>query len=382
MIELPLLAQAGSEAAVDVIQGALQLTEDTIASWNETWIDVVRPDSSFWQAIVNFSRGILAFCFLYMFVRYGNEVMKSKYLGTVVEMLIFPLVVLLFLGNNGALLSDSIFALRAVGYRLTTGLLSQQLVGYAMQDAIAQFGLTNLGVQRIKQVYSECEGLTGDPFQQCWESKAPEVEAIYRNLEAQNGNINFGPLEAFASSLVNRPQNSAIGEAAQVVGGLLTGDFGSAFAGVLQDRLLPIIQMLLYGLQWAFVNLIEASLLISAVLAPIALVLSILPVSGRPIWAWLSGFVGLIGLQISYNLVVGIVAVVLANTEGGAVETSQNLGFLIFISIFAPALTTAMATWSATSLFSAISRRANGIAGAITGGVSTAAKFAVLSKKS
>jgi hypothetical protein len=41
----------------------------------------------------------------------------------------------------------------------------------------------------------------------------------------------------------------------------------------------------------------------------------------------------------------------------------------------------ALATWSATSLFSAISRRANGIASTVTGGISTAAKFAVLKSK-
>jgi DNA-binding GntR family transcriptional regulator len=62
-----LLAQQGSEAAADVIQGALQLSEDTIASWNETWNDLIRADSPFWQTIVQFSRGILALCFLYMF---------------------------------------------------------------------------------------------------------------------------------------------------------------------------------------------------------------------------------------------------------------------------------------------------------------------------
>jgi len=72
---------------------------------------------------------------------------------------------------------------------------------------------------------------------------------------------------------------------------------------------------------------------------------------------------------------------VLANTQGGALEVSQNLGFLLFISVFAPGLVTALATWSATSLFSAISRRANSIASTVTGGLSTAAKFAVLKSR-
>lgn len=377
MINTFLLAQEGSEAAVDIIQGALQLTEDTIASWNETWIEVVSPDSMLWGDIVAFSRGILALCFIYMFVRYGNEIMKTKYLGTVAELFTLPLVVLLFLGNNGALLANLILVLRSVGYSLVTALLSKQLVGYTLQDAVRQFGLNNLGVQRIKQVYSECEGLVGDPFLQCWDSKAEEVEAIYARLQAQNSGIDLGPLQDFATALINRSGIGAIGAAAE---GFSSGGINGAFAAILQDRLVPLIQTILYAVQWAFVNLVEASLLIAAVVAPIALVLSVLPVAGRPILAWGAGFVGLLGLQISYNLLVGIVAVVLANTDGGAIETSQNLGFLLFISIFAPALATGLSSWSATRLFSAISLRANSFASILTGGISTLARTTAMGR--
>jgi hypothetical protein len=88
--------------------------------------------------------------------------MKSRYLGTVVELFTFPLVVLLFLGGRRqAALGHPSWRCGRVGYRLTvTGLLSQQIVGYTLEDAVKQFGLNNLGVQRIKQVYSECEGLS------------------------------------------------------------------------------------------------------------------------------------------------------------------------------------------------------------------------------
>ncbi|NEQ29555.1 MAG: hypothetical protein F6K04_00930 [Leptolyngbya sp. SIO4C5] len=380
MIDSLLLAQQGSQAAVDVITNALQLTEDTIASWNETWIDVVDPNSQLWGDVVEFSRGLLALCFLYMFVRYGNELMKSKYLGTIVEIFTFPLIVLLFLGSDGQLLANSILFVRSLGYQLVTGLLSKQLVGYQMQDAVTQFGLNNLGVQRIKQVYSECEELVGDPFLECWDSKAPEVQAIYDQLQAQNPGIDLGPLQSFADMALNFSAAGTIRDIGTAAGGVISGDISGAFASIIQDRLLPIIQSILYAVQWAFVNLVEASLLIAAVFAPIALVLSILPTSGRPIWAWASGFVGLLGLQIGYNLIVGIVAVVLANTRGGAIEVSQNLGFLLFISVFAPALATFISSWSATTLYASISRRANSIASAVTGGISTAARFAVLRK--
>jgi hypothetical protein len=296
----------------------------------------------------------------------------------VVELFTFPLIVLLFLGGDGRLLSNIILFIRSLGYTLVTGLLNQQLLGYTLEGAVKQFGLNNLGVQRIKQLYAECEGLVGDPFQQCWNSKGPEAQAIYDNLQAQNGDIDFGPLESFVTVLSDFTIAGGIDSIGDAVSGFRDGGINGAFVSVIQDRFIPLIQSVLYAVQWAFVNLVEAALLIAAVLAPIALVLSILPVAGRPIWAWASGFIGLMGLQIGYNLIVGIVAVVLANTEGGALEISQNLGFLMFISIFAPALVSGFSTWSATALYSAISRRANGIASTVTGGVSSAVRLAAI----
>jgi hypothetical protein len=283
------LAQEGSEAAVNVIENALQLTQSTIESWNDTWAQTITPSSALWVDIVDFSRGLLALTFLYMFIRFGSEVMKSRYIGTVVELFTFPLIVLLFLGGDGRLLSNIILFIRSLGYTLVTGLLNQQLLGYTLEGAVKQFGLNNLGVQRIKQLYAECEGLVGDPFQQCWNSKGPEAQAIYDNLQAQNGDIDFGPLESFVTVLSDFTIAGGIDSIGDAVSGFRDGGINGAFVSVIQDRLIPLIQSVLYAVQWAFVNLVEAALLIAAVLAPIALVLSILPVAGRPIWAWASG---------------------------------------------------------------------------------------------
>jgi hypothetical protein len=42
------LAQEGSEAAVNVIENALQLTQSTIESWNDTWAQTITPSSALW----------------------------------------------------------------------------------------------------------------------------------------------------------------------------------------------------------------------------------------------------------------------------------------------------------------------------------------------
>lgn len=374
------LAQEGSQAAADIVSNALELTEATIESWNEVWTEVITPESQLWDSVLDTARLTLAFAFIYMFVRYGNEVMKSKYLGTIAEMFTLPLIVLFFLGGNGFLLSQVILALRSLGYQLTVTLLQQQVVGYTLEGAVKQFSLNNIGVQRLKQIYSECEGLTGEPFTQCWESKAPEAEAIASNLESAAGDSSIAA-QAVGQLVDVFTAIPGIGSLAEAgFEGFTSGGFEGAYVSFLQSSLVPIIQTLLYAIQWAFVNLVEAALLISAVIAPIALALSVLPIAGRPILAWGSGFVGLLLLQLSYNLLVGLVAVVLANTEGNALETSQNLGFLVFLAVFAPAVTTALASYSASSIFTGISNRANSFAAVISGGISTAVRFASLGK--
>jgi hypothetical protein len=151
----------------------------------------------------------------------------------------------------------------------------------------------------------------------------------------------------------------------------LTTDPGSVF----RDNAVPIIRFILYALQWGFVNILEAALLLTALFAPISLGLSLLPLQGRPIWAWLTGFITLFGIQLGYNIVVGLTAVVLVKSGAALVS---DVAFLFFLSIFAPGLAILVAGGGGVALYNGISSNVKSLIDVFSNAIGTVTSIALM----
>jgi hypothetical protein len=108
------------------------------------------------------------------------------------------------------------------------------------------------------------------------------------------------------------------------------------------------------------------SQIMTATFSPIALGLSLLPLGSKPIWAWASGFISLFGVQLGYNIVVGLAATVIVSA--GA-QSASDLAFLAFISIFAPALALLIAGGGGVALYTGINNRVPALLNAAFDGV-------------
>ena len=122
---------------------------------------------------------------------------------------------------------------------------------------------------------------------------------------------------------------------------------------VFRSTVLPIIRLILRSLQWAFVKILEASYLLTALFVLLGMGLSLLPVQGKPIWAWLIGFISLFGVQLGYNIVVGLVAVVIVKSDA---ELVTDIAFLFFLAVLSPVLAVLIAKGGGTALYSAIAK--------------------------
>ncbi|MHC5826076.1 MAG: hypothetical protein ACYT04_62045 [Nostoc sp.] len=92
----------------------------------------------------------------------------------------------------------------------------------------------------------------------------------------------------------------------------------------------------------------QLSFLLVAYVAPIFLVLSLLPFESKPLYAWLSGWLGLTLILISYSIIVGIVASAIVD------KPSSNLLLMQLIqAIFSPLLAVAIGTGGGMSVFTA-----------------------------
>lgn len=81
----------------------------------------------------------------------------------------------------------------------------------------------------------------------------------------------------------------------------------------------------------------------TALLFPPALGISILPVAGKTIFAWASAMIGLFTTMLSYNIIVGLTAIVIKKAQvalgqdmGGT--SFRDIAFAAFIALASPIL--------------------------------------------
>ncbi len=139
----------------------------------------------------------------------------------------------------------------------------------------------------------------------------------------------------------------------------LKAGLDTAGAGVgmyLRSQSMPmviLIQTILMASQAAFQALIEASMLLTGLMGPIALGSSLLPFGAKPIYAWLTAFWSVGICKLCLNVISGLIAVTLYNTG-----PTEMLPASIMLGLFAPIMALGMATGGGMAIF-------NGITGSV-----------------
>lgn len=332
---------------ISLVASSIELSKKTVEAWNQAWGDAINPSGALWAGLCNLGTTLAALGIILLAVKMASDYQEKRFLWSeLAASVVWPLFIALFLANNGYLLSQSVLLIRSIGHQEVVAVLDIQLADTTFKKAISDVTLTQSVKAQVSTIYAECQGLTGKPLTDCLQEKRPIVEQILVEAENQNGE----PLEA----------------ARQAVAELT--DFVQNPGAVFSATISLILITFLYALQWAFVNILEASLIMTATFAPIALGLSLLPLGSKPIWAWVSGFIALFGVQLGYNIVVGLAATVIV--AAGA-QSISDLAFLAFISIFAPALALLIAGGGGVALYTGINSRATALVNAAFDGVVT-----------
>ena len=360
-----LLAQTNTSGqALETLTNAIELSENTVASWNELWASLLMySESGLWLALVRLGLILAGMSVLYLALTEGKDAIINRSWAKLGSMFAWPLVIVFFLGGNGAVLAESVKFIRQVGYAQVQGVTAIQMGEFTFKTAISDVIISSAAKEQLETLYSPCLGETGQELVDCWSDKQEEARAIIEAAEAENG----GPLESlrqFGESLIN-----AITDPIEAAEGVFSSDFG---AQVFRNIALPIIRFILLAVQWAFVNILEAALLLTAALAPVAMGLSLLPLQGRPIFAWLTGFISLFGLQLGYNIVVGLAAIVIVNSHA---ELITDVAFLFFLAVFAPLLAILMATGGGIALYRGISSSSKQFTDILSNTVLAVSKF-------
>ena len=158
-----------------------------------------------------------------------------------------------------------------------------------------------------------------------------EIESALRQNPLVNGTIGAGQTAGgqLPGAIGTAKSGNILGAAGQITS---AGSYGAAgfFGGYFNAVVQSLVQTLLLAFQWAFANILEISMLLTALMGPIAVAGSLLPFDTKSIFAWLIGFFSLGMAQISYNIIVGLCAEVIVKSD----ITDVN-GFLVIVGLLA-----------------------------------------------
>jgi len=360
MLLLPFFAQADPETAgLKILEASTELAQNTADSWNEVWTTVINPDNVLWAMICQIGIVIAALSIVYLALTQGVEIVQKQDWGGLPSMFVPPLVIAIFLGGNGGVLADVVSLTRNYAYDQINSVLEIQLMDVGFQEAINKVAASNAARQQIENLYYECTQKTGFELQDCYREKYPIAQQIVADAEEQAGVLNA--LREFTSNL----SILSAGESVDLV--LDPGQF-------LRDRIVPIIRTILWATQWSFVNLLEAAVFLTAVMSPIAFGASLIPIQGRPVIGWATGYISLFGVQLSYNILVGLIATIIVESGG---ELVSDLAFSLFIALFAPSLAIVLIGGSGISLYRAISSNVGSLKSLASDVISGAVKLSI-----
>ena len=329
------LATLNGTNSLNIVQNSANLLQNTVAEWNNLWNVVFQPTGQLWSSICQFSLIIAGLSLVYTAIKALPDILNDGQWSQLAGLFVTPLMIVVFLSNGGSLGAGSVRLVRGIGYGQISSMVQQQVAGQTFQVALQAMQQNAAGSNALLQIYSSCNGLPPAQRQDCLNDPAKAQQA--QQAMAQLG-ITSPP---FLGNILADPL------------GAITG----------------ILMVILYGVQWAFVNCVEAALVMTGLLFPIAFALSILPINPKPLYAWFVAIFALFSIELSYNIVTGLVATVSLNaaTAGGPMQSGQDVAFAIFLSVFSPVLSVALGSGGGIAIFQ---QGQSAIRGAISGGTS------------
>ena len=336
-----IFAQVGIDEILD--NGAA--TSQSIAEgWDKQWLDLLQNNTTnnLYGALTNLGIFFAVGTLLFFMIQFLKDLISYEYTRPI-SALIWPFIVVILLSNSG---NGSILSNLTLGVRNFLNTVNQQVVVSADAGEMYQQALNMSVAEEVTGSFLRpCQSLTGQQQSECFKQAADKINILLKRYRSTYGDKNW------IFRLQNKVNNISSGP-----GFVSETSFNSLLGSTVQTS----IKNFLVSLQYAFQNLIEATMLLIALLGPIAVGGSLLPVAGKPIFAWLTGFLSIGIAKISFNIIAVVTAAVIVKGPGQNLNADPDLmWFIIFLGILAPILSLLVAAAGGFALFSGISNTAS-----------------------
>ncbi|ALF54814.1 hypothetical protein ACX27_21440 [Nostoc piscinale CENA21] len=323
----------------DTLENGATTAKSIAESWDNQWVNLLQNDTSnnLYGAITNLGVFFAVGTLLFFMVQWLKDVIYSEY-SRPISGLIWPFVVVVLLSNPG---NGSVLSNLTLGVRNFINTVNQQVVTTADAEQTYQQAISMSVAEEVAgSLLRPCQALTGQQQTDCLNKATEQIDDLWQEYRNRYGN------RTWIDRLENQVNQIKFGT------GIITD---AAFNALLGNTGQTTIKNFLISLQYAFQNLLEATMLLIAALGPIAVGASLLPVAGKPIFAWITGFLAAGIAKISFNIVAALTSAVIINGPGQDINASPDLmWFIIFLGILAPLLSLFLAAAGGFAVFSAI----------------------------
>ncbi|KAF3885060.1 MULTISPECIES: hypothetical protein [Nostocales] len=324
----------------DILNGGTTTTQSLADSWNSQWVDLLQnnTNNNLYGSLTNLGIFFAVGTLLLFMMQWLRDVLDNEY-SRPISALIWPFIVVILLANpgNGTILSNL-----TLGLRNFINNVNQQVVQAGDSNQTYQQALNlSIAEEIVGSYLRPCQTLTGVQQTQCFTEARRKIDYLWGEYRSLYGDKNWiNRLETKVNLVIDNPGNES--ELAL-----------NSFVGATVQT---SIKSFLISLQFAFQNLIESTMLLLAVLGPLAVGGSLLPVSGKPIFAWLTGFLSAGIAKISFSIIAVLTAAVIINGPAEDVSADPDLmWFIIFLGILAPILSLVLAGVGGLAVFNTIS---------------------------
>lgn len=349
-----MLTLAQVTGAKTIIEESINQIQKVQEAWNTRWTDIFSGTSGLYDGINVFATTIVVGAFVFFAVGWVKDAIERGIFPALPDVIwIFVIFALLF--NNGAMLGSLTLGIRNIINDQTQKVLTVQIGEVSMLEALNDVVVSQQAKSLIQQQYTECEAKEGQSQIDCFLEAGKNAENLLTQEYQQKGWMTAGVqrlwehLQAINQRLSQEYQNRDVAGKVATAPGLLTNFIRE---GLIATAGQAVAQQILKGLQWAFANVIELSMLLTGLMGPIAVAGSVIPLQGRPLWAWLIGFFSLGLAKFSYNVIIGLAATVVVAADA---QSSSDIGFLLLISVLSPVLALALAGGGGMAVFRSVS---------------------------
>ncbi len=346
---LSLLAAVGGK---DFVGDSLASSQAISVAWQDNWKAIFLQNNSLYLSINYFASLIAVGAFLFFIVIWTREMITTGLLPAF-ERLTWLILVLLLLWQNGFWLSKLTLGIRDLIEDQTRQVLVLQMGELTMRDAVQDVVLTADAKHTIQSLFAECQAKTGKAQIECIDKTTDQAQKIVEQYEKGWGKGTLNGLRRWWDNVLkvreSLKKNAGEPEAVANVDPFVL--LHSSIIATTDTAQQAAARQILKAWQWAFANLMEAAMLMTALTGPIAVAGSVLPSGIRPLWAWLIGLFSLAMVKFYYNVIVGLIATVVVKAQA---QYESDFGFVVLLSILAPILAVALATGGGLAVYRAL----------------------------